>query len=110
MGPPAGAGAFCADRGLPFACYADPDRAAYRAFALGPGTVRQWGLNGRVLGRGLRLFRRGVGAGLPHPGQDIRQMPGTFVVGRGGIVRLAHYHADASDNPPIGMILGALGA
>lgn len=110
MGSPHSAGAFCRDRSAPFECYADPDRSAYSAFGLGTAGLRKWALNARVLRRGLGLTRKGVATGLPHPGQDIRQMPGTFVVSRGGTIRLAHYNSDASDNPPIDVVLGALGA
>lgn len=109
MGPPSRVGDFCAERRLPFDCLADPDRSAYRAFGLisaGPG---RWLLNPRVIGGVVRLLRRGIAGGLPHPGQDVRQMPGTFVVGTGGTVRFAHYNADSSDNAPVDAVLGALG-
>lgn len=109
QGGPHGAGEFCRQREVPFRCLADPDRGAYRAFGLQIGGPGKWA-SPRVLVRGAKLFRKGVAAGLPHPGQDVRQLPGTFVIGRGGIVRLAHYNEDASDNPPIELLLGALGA
>jgi peroxiredoxin len=109
MGSPAAAGEFCRERAVPFSCYADPDRSAYRAFALSIAGPARWA-SPRVLARGARLFRKGIAAGLPHPGQDIRQMPGTFVIARGGTIRLAYYNTDASDNPPVEKILGALGA
>lgn len=110
MGTPSSVGDFCRDRGTPFPCYADPDRAAYRAFGLAAGSPRRWLLNPSVVRKGARLLRKGVAVGLPHTGQDVRQMPGTFVVARGGTVRLAHYGEDAADNPDIRTILGAVGA
>ncbi len=110
MGSPASVGDFCRERGTSFACYADPDRAAYRAFGLAAGPPTRWLLNPNIVRQGARLLRRGVAVGLPHTGQDVRQMPGTFVVARGGTVRLAHYGADAADNPDMEVILGALGA
>lgn len=109
MGSAASASGFCRDRDVPFSCYADPDRSAYLAFGLTNAPPTRWA-NPRTIVRGAGLFRRGISSGLPHPGQDIRQMPGTFVVARGGTVRYAHYNADASDNAPIEALLGALGA
>lgn len=109
MGSPQGAGEFCRARDVPFRCYADPDRTAYRAFGLANAPPTKW-LSPKVLARGASLFRKGVSVGLPHPGQDVRQLQGAFVVARGGTVRLAHYAADASDNPSMEVVLGALGA
>lgn len=109
MGSPRQVGAFCAERRVPFDCLADPDRSAYRAFGLASAGPGRWLLNPRVIGGSLRLFRRGIAGGLPHPGQDVRQMPGTFVVAAGGTVRLAHYNTDSSDNAPVEAVLGALG-
>jgi peroxiredoxin len=109
MGPPPGVGRYCRDREIPFACLADPDREAYRAFGVGLGGAREI-IGPRVLTRGLKLFRRGVATGLPHPGQDFRQLGATLVIARGGTIRLAHYNRDASDNAPMEAVLGALGA
>lgn len=110
MGPPPSVGDFCTEREVPFGCFADPDRSGYRAFGLDRGSPRDWLVGGGVIKGTARLLRKGVAAGLPHTGQDVRQMPGTFVVARGGIVRLAHYNRDSADDPPVELLLGALGA
>lgn len=110
MGPPPSVGDFCRDRDVPFDCFADPDRSGYRAFGLARGSPRQWLVGGGVIKGTARLLRKGVAAGLPDTGQDVRQLPGTFVVARGGTVRLAHYNRDSSDDPPVELLLGALGA
>lgn len=109
MGPPGGVGDYCRQREVPFTCLADPDRSGYRAFGLEAAGPGRWA-SPKVVWGGVKLFRKGVASGLPHTGQDIRQMPGTFVVAPGGRVLLAHYHADASDNPHVDALLGALGA
>lgn len=110
MGSASQAARFAGERELPYRCVADPDRSAFAAFGLTTAGLRSWLANRNVVVGGLRLFRRGVGAGLPHPGQDIRQMPGTFVVSASGVVRYAHYSADAADIAPVDAVLGVLGA
>lgn len=109
MGSPDSVRQFCEERAVPFECLADPDRSAYRAFALTSGGARKL-LNPNTVIKGVKLYAKGMTTGLPHAGQDIRQMPGTFVVSPGGRIRFAHYNSDAADNAPIRNILGALGA
>ncbi len=109
MGSPASVGEFCEQRAVPFGCLADPDRTAYRAFGLTTGGMSKLINPGSVL-KGVKLYAKGMTTGLPHAGQDIRQMPGTFVIWPGGRIRFAHYNADAGDNPPMPALLGALGA
>ncbi len=41
-------------------------------------------------------------------GDDYRQMPGTFVIDRSGVIRFAHRNRDVADNPPNGDVLAAL--
>lgn len=108
MGSPAAVGRWQRERDLPFACFADPERIAYRAFGLAIGGPVAW-IGPRVVARGLALHRRGIGAGLPHPGQDVRQLGGSFVVARGGRIRLAHYARDATDTTDVDALLGTLG-
>jgi hypothetical protein len=62
---------------------------------------------------GLRVYRMWfraakVGAYVGRPQGDIAQRPGTFVVGRGGDVVLAHYNASSPDNPPLSALVEAL--
>jgi peroxiredoxin len=109
MGSPSLVAGFCQEREAPFRCLADPDRSAYKAFSLPTAGPAKWMGAGMGI-KALKLFRKGIAIGLPSEGQDVRQMPGTFVMARGGRIRLAHYNSDASDNPEIDVILGALGA
>ncbi len=108
LGSPEHAGDFCAGRALPFACLTSPDRSAHRAFGLRRGNTNQ--LAGpRVW---LPWLRNQLGE--RHQGRfgqgDVAQLPGTFVVDRGGIVRYAHRGARSSDNPPNDEVLEALSA
>lgn len=97
MGDDASAEAFFAKYGMAdVARISDPERTLYRAFELGRGSL--WQLFGpRVWVRG---FLAGVmaGHGVGRLKGDGFQMPGTFLVHRGRIVR-AHRHKDAADRP-----------
>jgi peroxiredoxin len=89
---------------------ADPQRAAYAAYGLERGNVFQLGLSPQVW-RGLaRSRQQGRSPKLPPPGQDVRQMSGTFVIGTDGRVRLPYYYAHIADHPPLDLLLrGVLG-
>lgn len=107
LGSPERAGWFCDERRLNgFACLADPDKAAHRAYGLGRGSLRQ------VLGpqQYIQWMRARLLPEIRHglPREDIMQMPGTFVIDTGGIVRYVHRNRDASDNPSNEEILGVL--
>jgi hypothetical protein len=41
----------------------------------------------------------------PPPGQDAMQMPGIFVIGTDGRVRLPYYYDNIADNPPLDLLL-----
>lgn len=107
MGQPGNVADYCAQRNMPFVCLADPDRSAYRAYDL---PTRIIPMNVGAVAKGVRLFAKGLTTGLPHPGQDIRQMGGSFVIEKGGRLRLSHVSRDPSSLPSIAVILGALGA
>jgi hypothetical protein len=66
---------------------------------LGPQVYLRW-TKARLLGA------------MPFPsaklGEDVMQMPGTFVVDTDGIVRYAHRNRDVTDNPPNEEILAVL--
>lgn len=99
---------FCTGRRLPFQCLGDPLREAYAALDIRRGRARElygWG----VIRRALPAYRT-AGGTRPPQGGDIRQLPGTFVVAPGGRVALAHYSANAADNPPIELVLDAVRA
>ena len=113
-GHPGAAEAFSAKRRLPFPLLMDPWRDAYRSYGLREASL------GEVVGpRALpKTLRRGLGKdtrqGGLHGG-SLTQMPGTFVIDTGGvirhddgIVRLAHRNRDVADAPSNAAILDVL--
>jgi peroxiredoxin len=106
LGSPDQAERFCVRWRLPFTCATSPDRSAHRAYGLRRGTTNQlvgpavwlpW-LRNQVTGKHQGRFGQG----------DVAQLPGTFVVDTGGIVRYAHVGRRSSDNPPNDELLAAL--
>jgi len=83
----------CDAHRIPFRCLADPDRQAYRAFGLERGSLGQV-MGPDVMFKTMRsLFRGNFGP----PGGDVFQLGGTFVIGKDGLIRLAHAARDPSD-------------
>ena len=79
----------------PFTLLADTEQTAYRAYGLARGTLGQIaGLS--VWLPAIKALARG-GAGKPVG--DVRQMPGSFVIDRQGIIRHAHYPIHQADRP-----------
>ena len=79
----------------PFTFLADTEQTAYRAYGLARGTL------GQIAGPSvwlpaIKALARG-GAGKPVG--DIRQMPGSFVIDRQGIIRYTHYPTHQADRP-----------
>lgn len=108
LGAPERAKWFCEDRKLSFVCAADPDASAHRAYGLRRGSLRQ------VMGPQvyLRWAKARVLSDISFPsaklGEDVMQMPGTFVIDTGGVVRYAHRNRDVTDNPANEDVLGVL--
>jgi hypothetical protein len=108
--------AFVSDRRLPFPLLLDPDRAAYRSYGLIQGKALQ------VLGP--QVFLPWIKAEVSSEtrqrglkGGNFFQMPGTFVIDRGGVVRLnqglvrlAHRSRHVADTPSNETILGLVSA
>jgi peroxiredoxin len=89
---------------LPFPVLADPERQAYRAFGL--GTARASNLVKPDL---LLATARTVASGIA-PGRtmgDRRQLPGTFLIDRHGIIRWAKPAKHAADLATTDEILSA---
>jgi peroxiredoxin len=76
-----------------FTFLSDTEQTAYRAYGLARGTLRQIA-GPSVWLPALKALARG-GAGKPVG--DIRQMPGSFVIDREGIIRHAHYPTHQAD-------------
>ena len=90
----------------PFRILFDPDLAAYAAWGVPRGSMndsigpRTWGPLAKAhLHRGVR--QRGAMGG------DLLQLPGTFLVDRGGIVRYAYRGRSAPDYPTNDQVLEA---
>lgn len=75
----------------------DPTGRAYRAFGLGRGSWNQL-FGPRVIWRAILALFRGHGVGMLEG--DGFQLPGTFLIHRGEIVR-AHPAKDAADQPDL---------
>lgn len=89
---------------------ADPARAAYAAYGLERGNWFQLLLSPRVWPGLIRSRRQGRLSRPTPPGQDVRQMSGTFVIGADGRVRLPYYYDNITDHPPLDLLLrGVLG-
>lgn len=100
---------FCATRAPEdiFVCLSDPEKQAYRAFGLRRADIGEL-LAPHLWARGLQNMLHGHFAGMPKG--DVYQLPGVFIVDRAGVVRYAHRHRDAADNPPNFELLDVLGA
>lgn len=80
----------------PFPCLADPSREGYRTYGLKRGNF--WEVIGpAAIVRGLRARRKGHR--IEKIEGDAFQMPGTFIIDRGGIVRYARYARHSGDHP-----------
>ncbi len=97
---------YCDGRQLPFECVGDPLRTAYAELDIRRGKATElygWG----VIKRAWPAYKTAGGTRSPQ-GADITQLPGTFVVAPDGHVVLAHYSANAADNPPMTVVLDAV--
>ncbi len=107
QGTAAQAAALCSGYRVPFPCLADPDLDTYKTFGLKRGSTSE------VLGpanwsAALGAIRQGHFGGRAIG--DVMQLPGTFIVDRGGIVRYAKYATSASDHPSTADLIAALRA
>ncbi len=96
---------FCRQRGVELECLGDPGRALYEAVGLERGGLREL-YTPKVGIRAIAAARKGARVGKPEG--DVRQMPGTFVVGRDGRLVFAHYNPDQSENAKIEDVLEAV--
>jgi predicted dithiol-disulfide oxidoreductase (DUF899 family) len=87
----------------PFPIFADPERAAYRAFTLkrlswfrvfSPATLKLY----------WKLLREGR-VGADYGGEDIYQGGGDFVLDRAGNILFAHRSKDPADRPAVRELL-----
>jgi peroxiredoxin len=100
-------------RGYTFPLLSDPERVAYAAYGLLDGPVptvfhdAAWSPGDQVLAGRMTASRRGTERALVD---HAWQLPGEFVVARGGRIVLAHRAQHCEDFPPTTVLLGALAA
>ena len=107
LGPHTRAAMFCDDKHVPFECLSDPTQEAYRAYGLERGRTGQI-FSPRIYLRYAQALLTSDVDVAKASGDDWRQMPGTFVIDRGGVVRFAHRNRDVADNPSNDAVLEAL--
>jgi peroxiredoxin len=106
QGTPEATAAFAAEqKAAELLWLADPERRVYAAYGLERGTLYQTVLSPRVWQGLARARQRGIEPRRPTPGQDIRQMSGTFIIGPDGRVRLPYYYDHIADHPPLALLL-----
>lgn len=109
QGSPAAAKKFCSERAPGVICLADPQRIAYRAYALGKASIFQTFLSRNVMRSNKRLQKeKGWIPEMPPAGQDAFQMSGTFIIGTDGRVRLPYYYDDIADHPSVEILMGGV--
>ena len=85
----------------------DPERAAYRAFGLGRGSVRRvWGL--RAARRYLEVIRSDGVGGVRLPAEDPLQLGGDFVIAPDGTVTFAFRSEGPDDRPSVDELVAAV--
>lgn len=99
---------FCADRvpNATFVCLSDQTKYAYQAYGLSRTNTRDLFLSPHIYSKGFQAALHGHFASIPTV--DPFQMPGVFIVDRTGIIRYAHRHKDAADNPPNSTLIEVL--
>jgi len=95
--------------GLPFAVLSDPDRAVYRAYGLGRGSVfRIWGV--KSARRYLQIMRVSGVKNLAVPTEDSLQLGGDFVVGPDGSLVYGFWGEGPDDRPTVDELVEVLTA
>ena len=107
QGAPSDAAAFTERMRQPFECLVDADRSAYRAYGLTRAGAMDF-LQPKVAASFLRANLREETRQRGVHGGAFLQMPGTFVVGTDGVVRMAHRNRHIADTPPNHRILNVL--
>ena len=92
--------------GLGVPLFGDPDRAAYRAFGFGRGSVRRVWLDPRV----WRAYARLLAAGQRPQvnGQDTLQLGGDAVIDAAGTLTWIHRSTGPDDRPSVATVAAEL--
>jgi peroxiredoxin len=103
--------AVAARRGYDFPVLSDPDRVAYAAYGLLDGQVAAvfhdevWNPGDQAQADRMTGSRRGTERALVD---HAWQLPGEFVIAKGGTIALTHRAQHCEDFPPTGVLVGAL--
>jgi peroxiredoxin Q/BCP len=102
-----------ARRGYGFPVLSDPERVAYVAYGLLDGPVptvlhdEPWSVGDQAAADRMTASRRGTERALVD---HAWQLPGEFIIARGGRIGLAYRAQACDDFPPTGVLLGAITA
>ncbi len=104
--PPRLLAAFERELGLAIELYGDPDRAAYRAFGFGRGSVTRVWLDPRVWWGYARLLARG--RRIERVEQDPLQLGGDAVIGSDCRLRWIYRSRGPEDRPSVDELIAAI--
>jgi peroxiredoxin len=90
---------------VPFTMIADPEKRLFRAFRLKRATTGSL-LSPGMFAKGLMVMAKGHRMGIPQG--DVRQLPGTFIIGTDGRIRFSHHAAGPADHPSPEVLLEKL--
>jgi hypothetical protein len=107
FGPPARVAAYVARHPLPFPAVSDPERQAYRAFALERTSWLSF-FAPAVLGRYLKLMLKGWMPWKADRGTDLLQLGGDVVLDARRQVVFAHRSAVPTDRPSARQLVEAV--
>ena len=105
MGKPAEAEKFRQELDVAFPLICDPEKHLYGTYGLKKATFGQIASPGLLL-KGLQAVSQGHFLGRPQG--DPMQMPGTFIIDKGGRFLLQHFARDAADHLAVAAIIGAV--
>jgi len=99
--------AYLARNQLTFPVLVDADRAAYRSYGFGRGSVaRVWGI--QAARRYLEILRRDGSSGLKKPTEDTLQLGGNIVVAPDGTLAWGYWGRGPDDRPTVDELVAAV--
>jgi len=105
MGKPAEAEKFRQEFDVVFPLICDPEKHLYGTYGLKNASFGQIASPGLLL-KGLQAVSQGHFLGRTQG--DPMQMPGTFIIDKGGHFLLQHFARDAADHLAVAAIIGAV--
>ena len=97
---------FTGPRRIPFTIAIDLDRSAYQAFGLVDGEATEL-LRPRIAAAWVGVHLRGEGRQGGLQGGNLAQLPGTFLVDTGGVLRFVYRNRHQADDPDVQHLLDA---